>query len=217
MGTRIGIARNPTPRSQTKRSLRKFDARPTYILSWALQSTWMRWGDHGDDDQRVWLRMHHLIHVLQRGRVICASHIAVFETIVKNLLRQRNLPKTTSTLKQAAPGMQPQISHCRRNPKHITSMVTNASFHSCINVRVYKGRLPQATTLRYLKPLSRICRQGLPPARRNPSSTTQNQGNLRSVTVAAIQSTSTSIVTNASFHSCISYGNIKSDTSGPKD
>ena len=112
--------------------------------------------------------MHHLIHVLQRGRVICASHIAVFETIVKNLLRQRNLPKTTSTLKQAAPGMQPQINHCRRNPKHITSMVTNASFHSCINVRVYKGRLPQATTLRYLKPLSRICRQGLPPVRRNP-------------------------------------------------
>ena len=82
-------------------------------------------------------------------------------------------------------------------------MVTNASFHSCINVRVYEGRLPQATTLRYLKPLSRICRQGLPPARRNPSSTTQNQGNLRSVTVAAIQSTSTSMVTNASFHSCI--------------
>ena len=29
--------------------------------------------------------MHHLIHVLQRGRVICASHIAVFETIVKDL------------------------------------------------------------------------------------------------------------------------------------
>jgi hypothetical protein len=59
-------------------------------------------------------------------------------------------------------------SNCRRNPKHISSMVTNASFHSCINVRVYKGRLPQATTLRYLKPLSRICRQGLPPVRRNP-------------------------------------------------
>ena len=40
---------------------------------------------------------------------------------------------------------------------------------------------------------------------------------INAITVAAIQSTSTSIVTNASFHSCISYGNIKSDTSGPKD
>ena len=44
--------------------------------------------------------VHHFIHVLQRGKVICASHIAVFETIVKNLLRQRNLPKTTSSLLQ---------------------------------------------------------------------------------------------------------------------
>ena len=32
--------------------------------------------------QRVWLRMHYFIHVLQRGRVICASHISVFETIL---------------------------------------------------------------------------------------------------------------------------------------
>ena len=30
----------------------------------------------------VWLRMHYFIHVLQRGRVICASHISVFETIL---------------------------------------------------------------------------------------------------------------------------------------
>ena len=29
--------------------------------------------------------VHHFIHVLQRGKVICASHIAVFETIVKDL------------------------------------------------------------------------------------------------------------------------------------
>ena len=115
--------------------------------------------------------------------MICASHIAVFETIVKNLLRQKNLPQTTSTTDHPPKAGYPQVTpaptailsaKAAGNHRSVTvaaiqsTSTTNASFHSCINVRVYKGRLPQATTLRYLKPLSRICRQGLPPVRRNP-------------------------------------------------
>ena len=110
--------------------------------------------------------MHHFIHVLQRGKVICASHIAVFETIVKNLLRQRNLPKATGTTSCSRKATTDQSLSPQSKAHH--EYGHECIIHSCINVRVYKGRLPQATTLRYLKPLSRICRQGLPPVRRNP-------------------------------------------------
>ena len=142
MGTRIGIARNPTPRSQTKKSLRKFDARPTYILSWALQSTWMRWGDHGDDDQRVWLRMHHLIHVLQRGRVICASHIAVFETIVKDLSagpaasEKESISREPNELTRQR---QPQI---RQNPKENLS-TRIILWWAIMGLQLHRQRQPQ--------------------------------------------------------------------------